>query len=194
MGNEERAMSWGRAAGPGGGLARMARGPFLYSLLFTHCSLLVAGCGYRPLGTEALPANVHSVAIGPIANNTFRAGLQGQVGDSLNQRFRADGRVQVRPSTEADAVIETILTSYVNEGVAWDPNGVARRFRVQVTAGMVLRDRRTYRVLISEGMAGEAYYTAGSGVGSTLAAEDAAALRAVQDLADRVATRVIEGL
>jgi hypothetical protein len=164
------------------------------ALFIAHCSLLVAGCGYRPLGTEALPVNIRSVAIGSIANNTFRAGLQGQVGESLNQRFRADGRVQVRPSTEADAVIETLITGYVNEGVAWDPNGVARRFRVQVTAGLTLRDRRTYRVLINEGMVGEAYYTAGSGVGTTLAAEDDAARRAVRDLADRVAARIIEGL
>jgi hypothetical protein len=174
--------------------ARHARGLFLCSLLITHCSLLIAGCGYRPLGTEALPANVHSVAIGPIANNTFRAGLQGLLGEALHQRFQADGRVRVRPSTEADAVIETIITGYVNEGVAWDSSGVARRLRVQVTAGMTLRDRQSYRILISEGMVGEAYYTTGSGVGTTLAAEDGAARRAVRDLADRVATRIIEGM
>jgi hypothetical protein len=156
--------------------------------------LLVGACGYRPLGTEALPANVQSVAIGAVGNTTFRAGLQGLLGESLNQRFLADGRVRVRPSTDADAVIETLITGYVNEGVAWDPNGVARRFRVQVTAGLTLRDRRTYRTLINEGMVGEAYYTAGSGVGTTLAAEDDAARRAVRDLADRVASRVIEGL
>lgn len=155
---------------------------------------LLAGCGYRPLGTEALPANVRSVAIGPVANATFRAGLQGLLGESLHQRFLADGRLRVRPSPEADAVIETVITGYVNEGVAWDQNGVARRFRVQVTAGLTLRDRRTYRILISEGMAGEAYYTAGAGVGTTLAAEEDGARRAVRDLADRVATRIIEGL
>ena len=156
--------------------------------------VLLGGCGYRPLGTEALPANVRSVAIGPIANSTFRAGLQGLLGESLHQRFLADGRVRVRPSTEADAVIETVINGYVNEGVAWDQNGVARRFRVQVSAGMTLRDRRTLRVLINEGMAGEAYYTTGSGVGTTLSAEDDGARRAVGDLANRVAARIIEGL
>ncbi|HYB73258.1 MAG TPA: LPS assembly lipoprotein LptE [Candidatus Sulfotelmatobacter sp.] len=187
-------MSRRRSGGPGGVCARHAGVLFLYSLLITHCSLLIAGCGYRPLGTEGLPANVHSVAIGPIANSTFQAGLQGQLGEALHQRLLADGRVRVRPSTEADAVIETIITGYSNEGVGWDANGVARRSRVQVTAGMILRDRQTYRVLISEGMVGEAYYTAGSGVGTTLAAEDGAARRAVRDLADRVAKRIIEGM
>ncbi len=154
----------------------------------------LGGCGYRPLGTEALPANVRSLAIGPIANSTFRAGLQGLLGDALHQRLLLDGRVRLRPSTEADAVIETIINGYVNEGVAWDRDGVARRFRVQVGAGLILRDRRTYRVLISEGMVGEAYYTAGVGVGTTLAAEEEGARRALRDLADRVAARIIEGL
>ena len=184
---------WG-AWGPGGRRVRTSRALLVASLLVAHCSLLVGGCGYRPLGTEALPANVHSVAIGPITNSTFQAGLQGQLGEALHRRLLADGRVRVRPSTEADAVIETIITSYSNEGVAWDANGVARRSRVQVTAGMTLRDRKTYRVLISEGMVGEAYYTTGSGVGTTLAAEDGAARRAVRDLADRLATRIIEGM
>lgn len=168
-------------------------------LLICHLSLAAlaagaGGCGYRPLGTEALPANVRSVAIGPIANSTFRAGLQGLLGESLHQRLLSDGRVRLRPSSEADAVIETIITAYVNEGVAWDQQGVARRFRVQVSAGLTLRDRRTYRALISEGVAGEAYYTAGAGVGTTLAAEEEGTRRAVRDLADRVATRIIEGL
>lgn len=153
-----------------------------------------AGCGYRPLGTEALPPNVRSVAIGPIANGTFRAGLQGFLSEYLHQRFQGDGRVRLRPSTDADAVIETIITSYGNEGVAWDRDGTARRFRVQVSAGITLRDRRNLRVLITEGMAGEAYYTAGAGVGTTLAAEEDATRRALRDLAERVAARIIEGL
>ena len=160
------------------------------------CAVMVAaaGCGYRPLGTEALPAHVRSVAIGPIANSTYRPGLQGFLSEYLHQRFQGDGRVRLRPSTDADAIIETIITSYGNEGVAWDQGGAARRFRVQVSAGITLRDRRNWRVLISEGMAGEAYYTAGTGVGTTLAAEEDGTRRALRDLADRVATRIIEGL
>jgi len=165
-------------------------------VLICHLSLalLAAGCGYRPLGTEALPANIRTVAVGPIANSTFRAGLQGYLGEYLNQRFRSDGRLRVRPSAEADAVIETTITGYGAEGVAWDQNGVAQRFRVQVTAGMSLRDRQTQRVLTSDGLAGEAYYTAGTGVTTTQAAEEDAARRALRDLADRMVTRIIEGM
>lgn len=152
----------------------------------------MGGCGYRPLGTEALPANVRSVAIGPIANSTYRAGLQGFLSDYLHEQFLTDGRLRLRSSTDADAILETIITSYGSEGVAWDQQGVSRRFRVQVTAGITLRDRNQ-RVLISEGVAGEAYYTAGSGASPTLAAEEDGTRRALRDLADRVATRIIEG-
>lgn len=102
--------------------------------------------------------------------------------------------MRLRSSTDADAIIETIITGYGNEGVAWDQNDVARRFRVQVSAGITLRDRHTLRVLIIEGIAGEAYYTAGTGIGPTLAAEEEGTRRALRDLADRIATRIIEGL
>jgi hypothetical protein len=71
---------------------------------------------------------------------------------------------------------------------------VGRRFRLQVTATLTLRDRRTSRVLISDGVVGEAYYTAGTGVGTTLSAEEDSTRRAVRDLAERIATRIIEGL
>lgn len=173
---------------------RTGRATLASALLIALCALLGKGCGYRPLGTAALPAQVRSVAIGPIANTTYRAGLQGFLAEYLHQRFRGDGRLRVQSSTEADAVLETTITSYGNEGVAWDPAGVARRFRVQVSAGITLRDRRSQRILLGEGMAGEAYYTAGPGVGTTLTAEEEAARRAVRDLADRVAARIIEGL
>jgi lipopolysaccharide assembly LptE-like protein len=190
-------MSWG-AGGPGGGrargAARTARAMLVSSLLIAQSSMLTGGCGYRPLGTEALPADVHSVAVGPIGNSTFQAGLQGFLADYLTERLRADGRVRVIPSPDADAVIETIIVGYGNEGVAWDTQGVARRFRVQVVASMILRDRRSQRSLISDGLVGEAYYTVGTGIGTTLAAQDEATRRALRDLADRVATRIIEGL
>lgn len=155
---------------------------------------LLGSCGYRPLGTEALPANVRTVAIAAIGNSTFRPGLQGLLGDYLHQRFLADGRLRIRPSADADAIIETVITGYSNEGLAWDQDGVSLRFRVQVSAGMTLRDRRSLRVLINEGLVGEAHYTAGTGVGTSLAAEDEGTRRALRDLADRVAIRIIEGL
>ena len=157
-------------------------------------AVLAAGCGYRPLGTEALPANVRTVGVGPVGNTTYRPGLQGLLAEAVHQRLQADGRVRVRPSTEADAVIEMVVSGYGIEGVAWDQQSVARRFRVSVVAGMNLRDRRNQRILISDGLVGEAYYTAGSGVGTTLSAEEEATRRAVRDLADRIGTRIIEGL
>ena len=156
--------------------------------------MALAGCGYRPVGTDALPPGIRTIAIGPIASDAFRPGLQGTLGEMLNQRLRSDGRLRVVPSTEADAILETTISGYGADGVAWDQNGVAQRFRVQVSAGFRLRARQTNQVLISDGVVGEAYYTAGQGVGPTVAAEEIAARRALREVVDRVASRLIDGI
>jgi outer membrane lipopolysaccharide assembly protein LptE/RlpB len=168
-------------------------------LLIGHLSLAsaavaLAGCGYRPVGTDALPQGIRTIAIGPIASDVFRPGLQGTLGEFLGQRLRSDGRWRVVPSTEADAILEATISGYGQEGVAWDQNGVAQRFRVQVSAGFRLRARQTNQLLLSDGAVGQAYYTAGQGVGPTVTAEEIAARRALRELVDRLASRLIDGL
>lgn len=162
-------------------------------LLSVVVAVSVPACGYHPLGTEALPPNVRSIGIGPVGNQTFRPGLQALLAEALRNRLLADGRVRLVPSTEADAVLETVITSWGGEGVAWDVNNVARRIRVLVTATAMLRARLDQKILFTEGAAGEAYYTTGSGVATTLSAEDDATRRAVRDVAERIGSRIIQG-
>lgn len=156
--------------------------------------LLAAGCGYHPLGTGSLPAEIQSVSLAPLTNHTFRPGLQGLVGAAILRRLQQDGRVHVVSQETAEAVLTGDLTAYENIPIAFDPQDVGRRFLVRLVFAMQLKERGGEKVLLKEEVTGEAFYTTGSDVVSTRSAEEVAAQRAAQDLATRLVTRLAEGL
>jgi len=141
-----------------------------------------------------VPAEVQRLYLAPLANGTFRPGLQGLVGSAILRRLQQDGRVQLVPQDTADAVLTGGLTTYENVPIAFDTSDVGRRFRVRVIFAMELKKRGGDKVLLKEEISGEAFYTTGSDVVGTHSAEDEAAQRAAQDLAVRVLARLIDGL
>lgn len=156
--------------------------------------MLAAGCGYHPLGSGSLPEEIQHLYVAPLANDTFRPGLQGLVGAAILRRLQQDGRVHLVSQAMADAVLAGNLTAYENIPIAFDTSDVGRRFRVRLIFAMQLKERSGEKVLLKEEITGEAFYTTGSDVVGTRSAEEEAAQRAAQDLAARVVTRLAEGL
>ncbi len=162
--------------------------------LTAGCGLLLVGCGYQPYGTGSLPPEIQRLHLAAIANGTFRPGLEGIVGAAILRRLQQDGRLRLAPREDADAVVAGTVTAYQNDAIAFEQADIGRRFRVRLILAMELRDRRGEQVLLKEEVAGEAFYTAGTGVVATRAAEEEATVRAAHDLAVRVALRLMEGL
>jgi outer membrane lipopolysaccharide assembly protein LptE/RlpB len=156
--------------------------------------LCVTGCGYQPHGLGSLPPEIQRVHLTALKNGTLRPGLQGIVGTAILRRLQQDGRIRAAPQEAADAVLEGTLTAYQNTPVAFEQVDIGRRFRVRLALTMQLTGRNGQKVLLREEVFGEAYYTAGTGVVATRAAEEEASFRAAQDLAIRVVTRLLEGL
>ncbi len=156
--------------------------------------LLVAGCGYHPLGSGSAPAEIQHLYVAPVTNRTLRPGLQGLVGAAILRRLQQDGRVQLVSQATAEAVLTGDVTLYENLPIAVDPQDVGRRFLVRLVFSMQLKEREGEKVLLNEEVTGEAFYTTGTDVVSTRSAEEVAAVRAAQDLATRVVTRIVEGL
>jgi outer membrane lipopolysaccharide assembly protein LptE/RlpB len=156
--------------------------------------LLVAGCGYHPLGSGSVPAEIQHLYVAPVTNRTLRPGLQGLVGAAILRRLQQDGRVQLVSQATAEAVLTGDVTLYENVPIAVDPQDVGRRFLVRLVFSMQLKGREGEKVLLVEEVTGEAFYTTGTDVVSTRSAEEVAAVRAAQDLATRVVTRIVEGL
>ena len=110
------------------------------------------------------------------------------------RRLQFDSRVRMTDESAADAVLGGTVTTYQNDPIAFEQADIGRRFRVRLTLLVTLTDRRGGAAMLKEEVAGEAFYTAGTGVVATRAAEDEALQRASQDLAARIMARLMDDL
>ncbi len=161
-------------------------------VLLALATAVAAGCGYRPSGMvrESAPPRLH---VAPFANHTFRPGVHTLVGAAVLRRLQIDRRLAVVSEPQAEAVLTGVVNAYENEAVAYEQAEIGRRFRVRLFVTTTLTDRRGGPAVIHE-ITGEAYYTAGSGVTDTRAAEEDAVQRAAGDVATRLVSVLIDDL
>jgi outer membrane lipopolysaccharide assembly protein LptE/RlpB len=166
------------------------------AILCVAVLLMLAGCGYRPLGSggvSALQPSVRTISIGTLKNKTLRPTIQPALKDALIRRFAADGRIRV-VEAGADVLLDGAIEGFVEEPLAFSSKDQAKRLRLSISFSFTVKHRLEDKVLLRDGVAGVAYYFTGSGVTSTRSAEDEATLRAVADLADQVVSRVLDGV
>ena len=164
------------------------------ALLLVALVGLLPGCGYQPLGAGGRPERVPVLQVAAIANDTFKPGIQGTVSAAILRQLRLEGRFRPPQDQPPDLVLAGSVTGYQNDAIAFDSQDVGRRFRVRITLSATLTGQPRGEVRFKEEVVGESFYTTGSGVVNTRAAEDDAALRAAQDLARRLLTRLTEEL
>lgn len=166
------------------------------AIVCTAVLLALAGCGYRPLESgevSALRPSVRTISIGILSNRTFRPIIQPALRDALIRRFAADGRIRVVEES-ADALLEGSIEGFGEEPLAFGSVDTAKRLRLSISFSFTLKNRLEDKVVLRDGVAGVAYYFTGMGVAETRAAEDEATFRAVADLAERVVSRVLDGV
>lgn len=159
--------------------------------------LMLAGCGYRPLGqgeVSNLPMTVKTIAMGRLKNRTLRPTIQPALKEALIGRFAADARIRVVEEGVADAILEGAIEGFGEDPIAFDAADIARRLRVSISFSFIVKDRMKDTVLLRDGVTGVAYFSAGPGIGPTRTAEDEATSRALTDLAGQVVNRVMDGI
>jgi len=159
--------------------------------------LMLAGCGYRPLGqgeVSNLPMTVKTIAMGQLKNRTLRPTIQPALKEALIGRFAADARIRVVEEGVADAILEGAIEGFGEDPIAFDSTDTALRLRVSISFSFIVKDRMKDTVLLRDGVTGVAYFSAGSGIGPTRTAEDEATSRALRDLAGQVVNRVMDGI
>lgn len=158
--------------------------------------LVLAGCGYRPIGSggvNALQPSVKTISIGLVKNRTFRPTIQPALRDALVRRLAADARIRV-VEEGGDVLLEGAIEGFGEEPLAFGSADTAKRLRLTISFSFTLKNRLEDKVLLREGVTGVAYYFTGTGLAETRTAEDEAALRAVADLAEQVVGRVLDGV
>jgi hypothetical protein len=115
-------------------------------------ALILSGCaGYR-VGSS-LPESIQSVSIA-VENKTDEPSVEVQVMKSLRAELQMDGRLDVRPQSDADAILTVTLNRYQLTPVAFDhkQGSLAREYRVTLSARAVLSDAATGEVILETPM------------------------------------------
>lgn len=165
----------------------------ILKILFLILSLLLTmgACAYRPAGRLPL---ARTFALVPLTNETFKPGLQVALASAILDELGRDPAVRLEVHQTADALLEGRIMGYANDGIGFDEQDIARRFRVQIRLHLIVRERQSGAVILMEDLAGEALYTAGPSVTATKAAEADALQQAALDIARQVRFRVNKGL
>ncbi|HWQ68472.1 MAG TPA: LptE family protein [Patescibacteria group bacterium] len=166
------------------------------AIVYMAVLLVLAGCGYRSVGSgevNALQPSVKTISIGIVKNRTFRPTIQPVLRDALIRRLVADGRIKV-VEEGADAILEGAIEGFGEEPLAFGSADTAKRLRISISFAFILKNRSEDKVLLRDGVTGVAYYFTGTGLTETRTAEDEATLRAVTDLAEQVVSRLVDGV
>jgi hypothetical protein len=111
----------------------------------------LAGCGYRPMGSE--PSAITSqgkptLAIPPFANRSTEVGLEAIMSNALIDSFAQTKAVHVRPGAkDADLVLEGTVRSLDNSSVAFQDVTRSTVRRVTMRVELVLRQRRGGKII-----------------------------------------------
>jgi len=123
-------------------------------------TLLLSGClGYQLGGSR--PDDVHSVYMAPVINQTAEPAIELQVTHAVRQRIQFDGRMKLQNTEDAaDAVMEVVLTHYRLTPIAYrkERNTMPARYRLRITAGGTLKDRKSGETLTTAKTYGEATF------------------------------------
>ena len=153
---------------------------------------VAVGCGYHPVGMGSPASATRHVAVEAITNETMRPGIQGIVGAAVLRQLRLHGVLGSSEAGPPTLILSGGVTGYLNEAIAFDRQDIGRRYRVRVTLLATLTDRTDGKVRLKEAIVGEAFYTTGVGAVSVSNSEAEALNFAAQDVASKLAARLLE--
>ena len=164
---------------------------FLGFLLLTDFS----GCGYNH--QAALPENIKTIYVNTVLNkipvdkiSTYHPGLEMSITNALVKRFRQDGNLQVVEHKNADAILETDLILFEQEGLRFTSLESVEEYRLVMTVNFRLKDAKSGKIFMEEvNFSGDAEYFV-SEVRSI--GREEAANRASERLARNMVDRVVE--
>ncbi len=104
-------------------------------------AIQAAGCGYALVGqASSLPESLRVVQFTTLENLTPRVGLEQRFSSEIARELASRGRFQVQSGAEsADAVLSGAVTGFHLFPVAFDSQGRATDYQVQVTARVALK-------------------------------------------------------
>jgi outer membrane lipopolysaccharide assembly protein LptE/RlpB len=166
------------------------------SVLGLAILLLISGCGYTQ--KTVLPQDIKSIYVRTVLNKVpveeiylYNPGLEMAMTKAIIRRLNKDGNLQVAASEEeADAVLETHLVRFQQEGLRFNNLERVEEFRLFIVASLVLTNAKTGEMIWEErNFSGDGEYFV-SGVRSVGREEGVG--RAIDRFARNVVDRIVE--
>jgi hypothetical protein len=149
---------------------------------------LIAGC-YTV--RSSVPGHITSIGIPVFRNESLQTGVDDEVTRAVIDRFQRNNALQIAEPAAANALLEGTIKNYENRVFRFDDREQAQEYVVTLTADVVVRDLVKNRELwTQEGIRTSATYAVS---GPTERSEAAARQEAVEQLAEILLSRTVEG-
>jgi hypothetical protein len=133
-----------------------------------------------------VPPGLNSIAIPTFKNGTYEPGIEVQFTQAFLREFILDKRVNVVDRTQADSLLEGIITDFRIYSVSYDRSGLALEYQTTVVLDLTLKDR-TGKVLWEQKNFSETQWFR---VTSIIQINEASKAAAIQKIGRLVAERV----
>ena len=169
----------------------------MISFLLLSACLGFGPCGYERVGSRhSLPDHIHTISVQTFHNDSLRYRVEQKFTAAVIDELlhRTNKFKFVSDPTQADAMITGNIRNFGIRHVLLDDNGRTRVFEITITAGMVMRDQTTNKVLFdNQRLVFRGEYELSDDPSSFFNEEDPAVDRLARDFAKSVLSTVMEG-
>ena len=106
--------------------------------------LLLNGCNYVIEGSNpVLPNEAKTIAVLPVQNHTFIAGLETDLSEQLNILFSSNSSLKIVPAGIADLQLSITLLKYKTNSSGLSKEEISTGVKATIHGNVILLDRRT---------------------------------------------------
>lgn len=126
-----------------------SRRRFLLSVLGVLSGGALTGCGYSLAGRGSfLPAYIRTIGVPTFTNRTTVFNIETMLTQKVRAELIGRGKYQILPqNTGVDALLTGEVTAIVIQPASFNPQQLASRYAITMTARIELRDMRENKVL-----------------------------------------------
>jgi outer membrane lipopolysaccharide assembly protein LptE/RlpB len=165
------------------------------TLLYILFIFSVAGCGYHFIGQQSeILSGIHSIAIPYFDNESYEAGLERYLTESLVDEFVKSKIISIVDEGEADAVIRGKIENFRENVISYDKDDRALEYRALVTLDVTLERKDTGKILWrNKGLFHFEDYRVSPEIAITEANKGQTIKKIAVEMAERIHDSIIEG-
>ncbi|MDZ4804007.1 MAG: LPS assembly lipoprotein LptE [Candidatus Eisenbacteria bacterium] len=140
---------------------------------------------------NSIPGHIKTIAIPVLRNESLQGGVEDEATRRIIQRFQERNVLAIAEPATANSLLEGVIKNYENKVYRFDDKEQASEYILIITVNVIVQDRVKNKELWSEeGIRATATYEV---VGPRIRTESEARTEAIDQLADIILSRTLEG-